>query len=214
MAALAQIDQEKTPQKDILAFVPVSIAKINAIQTQKAAHFRSFLSLLEKAGIGELEIKDVSGNSLATFKLSDASTKKMCVVVGAVPYDDISLLWMASEKESLATGDQSLSEAVSANKCFAYEVLVHKKRLSEDVENEFYRIAGKRSPIAISYVSDDIFSKFEQMVSLYRAQREENYRSFTEFNRTIVETKDCSRAIAEIAQRLLQRHLGGATDAR
>lgn len=40
---------------------------------------------------------------------------------------------MASEKESLSTGDQSLSEAISAGKYFYYETLSHKVSVLKDL---------------------------------------------------------------------------------
>lgn len=100
---------------------------------------------LKNMGIHELEFIDFESQYREIFKYSESALgekkKKVKVIVGKVPYRDVKLLLRASEKESLATGDQSLSEAISAGKHFYYETLDHKKNL----KNELLNIASQFS---------------------------------------------------------------------
>lgn len=56
---------------------------------------------------------------------------------GSVDNADVCKLWKASEREAMATGDQSLSEAISANKNFVYEALAFKDILLRDLKDKY-----------------------------------------------------------------------------
>ncbi len=86
----------------------------------------SEVETLVEQGFGSIEY--VRGNDperKQTYKISDCE-KKLKIITGPLDPADVNVMHMASEYETLATGDQSFSEAVSAGKIPTYEVYIHK----------------------------------------------------------------------------------------
>jgi len=73
----------------------------------------------------ELELIGLDKDKYYRSRLT--STKKVRIIWSRLSSDEVKYLLMASEKEVLATGDQSLSEVISAGKHFIYETLSHKQ---------------------------------------------------------------------------------------
>lgn len=69
-----------------------------------------------------------------TVPISSRSGNTLKIVVGKVDPQYVEYLHMASEYETLMTGDQSVAEAISVRKLTAYETFDHK----EDVQKQFY----------------------------------------------------------------------------
>lgn len=85
---------------------------------------------LSASGIGQIEL--INGNSPQdknTIVIDPASTKKIKVVTGNIHSQYVPAMHMASEEESLLTGDQTFSEGVSAEKFPIYELYDHKLEL-------------------------------------------------------------------------------------
>jgi hypothetical protein len=62
------------------------------------------------------------------------SPRRIRVITGGIPQWHLKNIRMAAEKESVATGDGSLSEALCLGNNFVYEVTPHKERLAQDVQ--------------------------------------------------------------------------------
>lgn len=85
------------------------------------------LDFLKKQGVGALECIDVGKDKYEKTLLDEKLKKIIRIIVGKLSTEFVPAMHMASEDESLATGDQSFSEFFP--KFPAYEVYCHKKRL-------------------------------------------------------------------------------------
>lgn len=96
-----------------------------------------------------------------SFTFSDC---RITLIVGKLSPDDFLNLFSISEPECLVTGDQSLSEAISANKRFAYQQLSHKSELGHAL-NQLYQfpisIDEKTTENSIVEKMCQIFTKME-----------------------------------------------------
>lgn len=110
-------------------------------------NFRFIRDLMD-AGIDELKItvfeSDVEQKT-STISLKSSDTPKVLhILQGSFLNRTIKNVLMSAEREVLVTGDQTLSEAISANKNFIYEEQMHKKVLSSNIEKKYDEL-GQRS---------------------------------------------------------------------
>jgi len=101
---------------------------------------------------------------------------------GSFNHQDLLVLLAASEKQVLITGDQSLTEAISANKIFFYEKLKHKNRLADRVSTLYQG--------ALTQGIKSLFS-------------EESETIFSQKNREICESKNCYPEIESLIKQSL-----------
>ncbi|WP_420420713.1 hypothetical protein [Simkania sp.] len=95
-------------------------------------------------------------NQVKTLIISDPEKERFVSIaeegravrlcVGSFDHHDLLLLWQSSEEEALVTGDQSVSEAISANKRFCYEERDHKQRFASSMTAIFSNCDPERHP--------------------------------------------------------------------
>lgn len=126
--------------------------------------------------------------------------------VGDFNHRDLLILWQSSEEEVLVTGDQSISEAISANKRFCYEERDHKVTFSSSLANLFSRCrpiqhARRTIPTVKTDRSNtyDSYSKIMQQIFL-PAHREH----FTAFNREVCKNYNCVPYVDKVIRQMLE----------
>lgn len=199
--AVGEVDKMKNSEKNIVIVSPIS--PWTAKEMIEFNKFQGTLAKLRESGIGRIEIKAFEQNGseeiLYSKTLNENSGKTMTIVVGSIPFEDTTSLWKASEKETVVTGDQSLSEAISANKTFAYETLTHKWMLADEINADFSSITGKTDMPAVGLYE----STGAKMSAIFCSDLGDP--KFTEFNRHIIERKNCSDSILEkVAEMIAQ----------
>lgn len=132
------IEFMKETQKNLVVVLPGFLASTK--------YEESFFNYLGEEKFQSLELvkweeKKKGSTTVKTFKLSSsgAGERTLKVVSGDFSHDHFVQLMLASEREVLCTGDQSLSEALSAGKKIYYEALPHKGNLSGSLCNIIQR---------------------------------------------------------------------------
>lgn len=111
---------------------------------------------LKGQGIGSIEYVSIDyPKTNETITLGAGKTLK--IVVGDLPPNHVKDMHMASEYETLATGDQSFSESISAGKLPAYETYTHKKELRD----QFYEALPPIIKSSMEFYSDTRVYSFE-----------------------------------------------------
>lgn len=82
---------------------------------------------LKGLGIGGIDFVCAKTGQIDKFECDPASSKRIKVIVGSLDPQHVRAMHMASEEETLTTGDQSFCEALSAEKIPIYEILNHKE---------------------------------------------------------------------------------------
>jgi hypothetical protein len=72
-----------------------------------------------------------------TVEVGDTE-RTFTIISKRVDHHDFKTLLMASEKETIITGDQSLGEAISCNKHFINEMLQHKTTLGQHLSSRYF----------------------------------------------------------------------------
>jgi hypothetical protein len=154
---------------------------------------------------GVKELRQVVRNddaSLTNLKSQILSDKGKCITIlyGILRFSELKVLWKLSERDVLATGDQSLTEAISANKSVLYERLIHKKtlalRLEENYKHEF------EMSFAPDLSSNDMVY---EMLKAITTRRNQDYKTTNQANRHIWENHDCGKKLIYKAEKLLRR---------
>lgn len=91
---------------------------------------------LQEAGISKFCVVNALNGETYESVLDPKSKKTIRLVVGHISSECVSAMHMASEDESLVTGDQSFSEVISAGKYPVYERYNHKEKLYK----QFYEV--------------------------------------------------------------------------
>ncbi len=144
--------------------------------------------------------------TIEELKSDNSQSKKVLrILIGRLPHRDVRLLMMASEKEMVVTGDQSLSEAISCNKNFAYELLWHKSSLAESIERRYsslesandvwQRVVDTRKPNLSCMIST--------LVNAFIDGATDNYERITKINLENCK-RDCIEPAAHLAKLLLK----------
>jgi hypothetical protein len=91
---------------------------------------------LNKLGIKSLKVVkfNYEGKAVESNKCISGEGKKIKVVSGQINYHDMITLFKAAIPKVVVTGDQSLSEAISANLNFIYAAADHKRNLKRNLE--------------------------------------------------------------------------------
>jgi len=142
-----------------------------------------------------------------TYHKAPAISRRLVVIMGFVNPKDMPYLWMASEKEVLVTGDQSLGEAIACNKSYVYECLEHKKSLLKDIKKiycSFQFSIGSFSPQDHDLRSSNLYSVgIEIFSSAYTASIKDGYKILSQINQLICEKNDVSNKVLHIIQNFL-----------
>ncbi|MCB1109718.1 MAG: hypothetical protein KDK64_01960, partial [Chlamydiia bacterium] len=98
------------------------------------------LKIGKNHGAGTVVISDENGETLQHVN-EEGRVVRYCI--GSFNHPDLRLMIQASEDEMLVAGDISVSEAISANKQFCYEVYDHKKAFAKSMDTLFQSICQK-----------------------------------------------------------------------
>lgn len=105
---------------------------------REAESWNAFLQKFCHAYPDQLKTVVIPSPSLqARIDPSFASVENLRLVFGPIDQQEMALLWKISQKESLATGDQSASEAIAADKDFVYEARGHKQKFAEALKEHY-----------------------------------------------------------------------------
>ena len=144
---------------------------------------QQFQDYLKSKGIGEISIKTVGlGPARESITRIGDSPKRLTLITGRIVRKDMLILWKNSEKEVLATGDQSVGEAISADKSMVIEYLTHKA--------DFLVPLGMLYKERIVYTRDDC-ANYKQMTRYFRENQKNNYLQLTQLNTLVAQVHDC-----------------------
>ena len=148
---------------------------------------------LQRKGFGELKVYEGRDGHLEkshSIQISEQG-KTLILLTKEIPNQLMKSLWKASEAECLVTGDQSLTEAISANKVFLYEVLPHKTNVGNELL--YWQRLSLYNPGSAS------------VVRAFTALRRDGYSSVYTLNTKIVEEQNANPRILQIVSEILER---------
>lgn len=185
---------ERDSEKDLVLVLP---GPSLSWQNRPAKIEKELLACLIENNIGQIRTFVHKNNEVTEqtpISIADKG-KTLKIVTGDIP---LQIFWRACERDVLASGDQSVGEAISANKAVIYERLDHKQSL-------FHFLTYTLSIPAIPYreVSREAI---QDVVASIQAKRGENYQSTNEKNRLAQDGHDASESIVSIAAKLLERN--------
>ena len=141
------------------------------------------------------EMRFISEKSeVAVVEVNPSNGFSVTIIHGLIEYRSLKKVILAAEKETITTGDQSLSEAISCNKSWLYEIRDHKRDLADALADialdkdcdftitvdfgAFFRIehcremfknffdAKKNDYFSITSVNEEIINNFDAMKQL------------------------------------------------
>lgn len=115
------------------------------------------LEEFKQYGVGTLIYKIFGSNQTDEEIALSSSAKRLTVVGGKIVPLDMSILWKDSEREALATGDQSVCEAIQARKSIVYESLPHKRDFVSGLCMAYEHICVVNSSFAESKILTQFF---------------------------------------------------------
>lgn len=180
--------QEK---KDLVFILPSG--KSEEILSLLHAHYplcAQTVSLFKNGSEGCREVRVLHPNS--------HETRHIQVITGSFPFQDLKRILMASEKETLATGDQSMSEMISADKCAFYECRNHKIPFMYSLERIYRRFFSCSD-------GNDIESIFNAMKQYFLQQRGDHFAHISQCNRELSATADCAPMLKESIETLYRK---------
>lgn len=133
-----------------------------------------------------------------TFHPNSHPTRHIQIISGSFPLHDLKLILMASEKETLATGDQSMSEMISADKCAFYECRNHKIPFMASLQG-IYRKAFSCSD------GEEEDTIFEYMKHYFLEQRVDRFAHISRCNRFLWQETDCAPLLKESIEVLFRK---------
>lgn len=102
------------------------------LQGQASYHFENCFRMLKENGFSTINfVTPECPEASALYTLSPKHQKTITLICSPLTTHFVHHLMMASEEETLVTGDQSFSECLSAEKFPVYELFVHKRKLYE-----------------------------------------------------------------------------------
>ncbi len=124
------------------------------------------------------------------------SGKEVFILFGSFTNEELQPLWKTSEKSVLATGDGSLSEAISASKHLLYEARKHKK------ENAAFLKKSQHHTLCFYENSENVVEKMRHAVI---TARKDDYTTVDKDNEKLWDTSSCNQKIINKAEELLAR---------
>lgn len=128
-------------------------------------------SELRKAGFGKIKIAPTEQTSFSTLKISLKSSKVLRIIPkNSLVHKDVETCLIMSRPLSLVTGDQSISEAISAGKIFIYELWSHKIQFEKSLKElaKHLNLPLVELYLETSVISDRDFSSSPQFLSYGR----------------------------------------------
>jgi hypothetical protein len=126
-----------------------------------------------------------------TIEKNKKLKKTLTLIGGCFTYQDLKTLLMASEKETILTGDQSISEGISANKSFVYETLLHKQLFVDDLNQIYSQYLGYNVAT----------SKKEEILHIFINNKKNNYANLSKVNQFICNESNAFSIIADIIKK-------------
>lgn len=133
--------------------------------------------------------------------IADPLGKALIITLGPFSQEDMRLLWMASEPETVVTGDQSLSEAVASHKKFVYECRTHKRGVASHLQRIFSEFSGRED---ISVVVEPTYDP-AALLQVYSFKRADDPDTMQKMDELIIRTKDCTLALRDCVHRLAKK---------
>lgn len=94
-------------------------------------------TLPEAEEIHSITLINLNQKTHKEITCNEEGNRNIKIIIGKIPLKHVPTMYMASEEETIVTGDQSFSEALSAEKFPVYELLPHKKTLLDQFTNIF-----------------------------------------------------------------------------
>jgi hypothetical protein len=194
--------REEPPKENIIICIPICSESFREFLEEKSSSFKL-------NGFKKLIIKTFSGDVLFAINSDELkSSPSVQIIVGRIPHSDYLSLLKASEKLSIAEGDQSVSEAISAQKHFVYETLLHKEEFGLSLNRVFKQVCEIEIGRDFSYddfwisypsrslpfASDEISRRMFHLFKIHTADPSK----FDRFNRYVISKKDVSRHISDL----------------
>lgn len=207
VAAIAAIDLEKEmPGKNLIIYVAKPYECWREGKEGLKLQWGVLCDFL-KDKVGIFEIKSVDGRYVESYVITEGLPKQITLILGSVDYGDGIVLMQASEDETIATGDLSVSEVISAAKSFIYEVRSHKAEFAEKLKEYFLRMTGVDLDFMIpsdASEASSMRSRIDLMTEVYRvAMRDRSL--FRRFSEGVVATSHCGPKIAALVASYLAR---------
>jgi hypothetical protein len=188
LLAIAEIDKEKGGDKNIVLVTGGNV---------RSDYLSEIFPSLREAGIATIELINLKDQTVYRLNIAEGG-KTIKIYAAALEQKDVRVLLKASEKESIATGDQSLSEAISSDKTFVYEALGHKMELASSINTAFNLKTGQSTKPAmyqIQITADKIKAVFSENLRENR---------FHLLNQYVAREKDAFYPLAEKISEMLR----------
>lgn len=128
----------------------------------------------------------------------NSSGKTLRIITGSFYHADLKKILLASEKETVVTGDQSLSEAISANKNWFYETRDHKRTFAQDLQIS--------SSVPLVSSPGWKYDHHNQLVESFNSRMANNYSLCTKLNTQLIECDMTNPLKETVAKLLSSRH--------
>lgn len=203
----------KKEKLNITLVTPLNINSKNLSEENKENI--DFLSRIKRMGFHQIQISNLKNDEVDTIilieQLDESKNKRIFkIITGEIKKCDVQILLMSSEKETVVTGDQSLTNGISNNMNFIYETLPHKNKLAEQINglislNNEDSTNDYRPPICldISDVDDQFFFYKEIYNSFFWGIK--NQDLVTKLNKDICDNRNCNEKLTDIVKSLLDR---------
>jgi hypothetical protein len=156
-----------------------------------------FQSCVELTDIPSLVIKEVNRNGTikeVMRRKGKEGEKTLTIFTGSINHVDFKHLLKASEKETVVTGDQSLSEAISLNKVFMYEALNHKHKFANDIQTTYS--TNSQFDVQVTFFN----AHSANMRKFFEKNRQDNYQHFFKVNKIICEKHNAFTQIIKLIE--------------
>lgn len=140
------------------------------------------------------------GRTWFHFNSRAKNERRILLVTGSFDFSAIEWFLKASEKETIATGDQSVSLALSAGKCVVYEARTHKQHFAQELQEIFGE--GVRFDVAQNQAYDSLNK--EKCIMYFRRHQADGYHELNDTTRRICIERDCRRPFIHIVEEVLE----------
>ncbi len=127
-------------------------------------------------------------------QLDPRGSKTLTVICGSFHHQDLKKLLAYSEKEMVATGDQSISEGISSNKSWLYEYLSHKKTFADQLNSRSFN----QTQESLLLTSDT----WSLMYETFNRRKVDQYQQMTKTN-CLLKDRDCTSTFAKLIEKAL-----------
>lgn len=174
-------------------------------------HESKIVEICRNNHVKTLIISDEKGERSVSIG-EEGRTVRCCV--GDFNHRDLLLLLQASEEEVLVTGDQTISEAISANKRFCYEQRDHKRTFALSLLTLFSECnpasQSQRNPMSYTRSINPTVKESYRNTYVYHSEvmqrlfHPEHREYFTAFNREVCVNHNCVPYIEKTILQMLE----------